>query len=185
MGFYRVVLDAKAETTWFLPAPQTFHGEEIDPRVFGECVKWEGAENLQVSSMSGTPARFALGEFDYPVLDTSVANAVEELDPCVQLIPLSISGRRGHVILNVLRSVECVDEDRSEFDRFLTTGSRPDLAGQYKVFYRLCLSSRAIPDGAHIFRLAGYEIALIVSETMRTTLMEVKGDDGIAFVSVA
>lgn len=184
MKFYRVVVSPNAKSNWFLDAPKTPDGEEVDPRNFCECVRWEGTENLLVPSATGAPGRFILGEFDYPVLDASVATAVAKLDPSVQFIPLSIAGRRGHGILNVLRSVECIDEDGSEFDRFQATGSRPDLAGEYSTFYRMRLDPTKIPKCAHIFRIAGYEIAMIVSELMKHVLVREKGDDGIVFMPV-
>jgi hypothetical protein len=89
------------------------------------------------------------------------------------------------VILNVLRSLECMDEEASEFDRFTLTGSRPDLAGQYKTFYKLRLHPAVVPEDAHIFRVARYEVAMIVSPAMKELLKKERGNDGIAFVRVS
>ena len=185
MKLYEVVFNPKAENVWFLDGPQTSDGNEVDPRIFRNCTRWQGHGNLLVPNFTGVEAHFALGEFDYPVVEASLAAAIEELDNEVQLIPLSIAGRgSAHVILNVLRSLECIDEEASEFDRFTVTGSRPDLAGQYKVFYRLRLHPTVVPENAHIFRVARYETAMIVSQTMKELLMKKGGDDGIMFIPV-
>ena len=185
MRLYEVVFDPSAEDVWFLDAPQTSDGDEVDPRIFRSCTRWQGRGNLLVPNFTGAQAHFALGEFDYPVVEASLAAAIKELDSEVQLVPLSIAGRSGtHVILNALRSLECIDEEASEFDRFTVTGSRPDLAGHYKVFYRLRLHPTVVPENAHIFRVARYEIAMIVSQTMKELLTEKGGDDGIKFIPV-
>jgi hypothetical protein len=180
-----VLLNPNAQNIWFLDAPQTGEGDEVDPRTFCECAKWKGCGNLLVPNVTGVPARFALGEFDYPVVEASLGAAIAEVDSEVQLVPLSVVGRSGtHVILNLLRSLECINEEASEFDTFTVTGSRPDLAGQYKTFYRLRLHPTLVPKNVHIFRVARYEVAMIVSQAMKELLMEKGGDDGIAFVRV-
>jgi hypothetical protein len=185
MSYHRVVLNPAAKGLWCLDAPRDDDGEEVDPRDFCECRRWESSGRLTADAPSGQPASLSLGDFDYPVADETVATHVEKLDSQVQLVPLKVRGKQErYLILNALRRVDCVDEEASKFDRFEQTGSRPDLAGQYKTFYRLRLHPTIIPEGVHIFRVSGYEVALVVSDEMKDLLIKVGGDDGVSFVAV-
>jgi hypothetical protein len=183
--YYRVGLNPERSDVWFIEAPMNRDGDEIDPRLFTQSKRWRPEEELFSTRPSGEPARFALGEFDCPIVDSEVGRAIASRDEHVQLIPLSIGSSANYAILNALRLVRCIDEQGSEFERFTKASSRPDLTGQFKVFYQLRLDRRKIPADAHIFRLTDFTLALIISEEMKQLLHTIAADDGISFDSVA
>ena len=107
----------------------------------------------------------------------------------VQWIPVWIDGhmpfggRPEFAALNALRVVRCLDEGRSEFQRWTANDHRPDLTGQYRQVTRLVVDARKIPEGIHMFRIEGWPVALIVSEEVRAE-MERAGCLGAKFQEV-
>jgi len=102
----------------------------------------------------------------------------------IQCIPVTIGGQSGIMVLNALRLIRCVDEQRSVFEKFtIDDPVRPDKAGQYRYFDKLVLDRRAIPPDAHFFRIDGWRIALIVSEVVKNA-MERVGCYGAEFVEL-
>lgn len=79
---------------------------------------------------------------------------------------------RGEAILYLLSNtcVDCVDESRSEFERFERDDPvRPDIAGQYRAFAKLALDGGKVGSW-HTFRIGGFGAALIVSEEVKSRL---------------
>jgi hypothetical protein len=64
------------------------------------------------------------------------------------------------MVLNALRVIRCLDEERSEFIKWTEGDHRADLAGQYRQVTRLVLDARAIPPDVHLFRGEAWLIAL-------------------------
>lgn len=67
---------------------------------------------------------------------------------------------------NALRSVACIDQSNSIFERFDEASSRPDLGGNFKIFDRRRVHPAVVAKGAHLSRLKGYQRALIPSEAL-------------------
>ena len=79
--------------------------------------------------------------------------------------------------------VECVDESRSEFEKFAFDDSiRPDLAGRYSYFLNLVIDSDRV-RGRNIFRVYNYPGAIVVSEVFKNRF-ERAGVVGVLFSSV-
>lgn len=88
------------------------------------------------------------------------------------------------MVLNALRMVRCIDESRSEFDKFTEDDPvRPDLAGQYSSVPKLIIDPKLIPPDAHFFRIQDWEVALLVSEAVKDA-MERVGCVGATFTDV-
>lgn len=67
------------------------------------------------------------------------------------------------VAISTLNSIDCVDENNSEFDVWEKNNSiRPDKAGEYKSFYKLIIDPTKC-NGYNIFRVQGFSPALIVN----------------------
>ncbi|WP_447971890.1 imm11 family protein [Nitrospira sp. M1] len=70
----------------------------------------------------------------------------------------------------IKKSVDCVDENKSEFQKFEQNDPvRPDKAGEYRAFMKLRLDANKIVDVA-IFRLAKFETAIIINEHIKSNL---------------
>jgi hypothetical protein len=127
---------------------------------------------------------FFLTSFAVPVSSRAVAAAVSAVaGPDVQCIPVEIPGHPGMYVLNALRVLRCVDEQRSEFMKWTSQDHRADLAGQYRQVTRLVLDPTSVPPDAHFFRVDGWLVALIVSEDVKRGI-ERAGCTGAKFIDV-
>lgn len=183
MNYYTVELNAAAGDFWFVKDFRDGSGQEIDARVFTECRRYDGAP-VSAPLPLGEPGKFTLGSFDCPIVEAGVGRSCAALENSVQLVSLRVGSLDSHVILNSTRSVSCIDETRSEFELFDEDSARPELAGEYHVFYVLRLDPRRVPPDAQMFRLAEYTEALVVSEPMKRLLEDVGANDGITFEAV-
>ena len=119
--------------------------------------------------------------FAVPIASAHLANAIAAVaGPDVQCLPVRIGEQWGYQVLNALRVIKCIDEERSEFFKWTEQDHRPDRAGQYRWVPRLLLDPALIPNDAHFFRIEGWLVALIVSETVKKT-MEAVGCLGAEF----
>ena len=116
-----------------------------------------------------------------PEICRSLASVAGE---AVQCIPVIVDpSLERFEILNVLDLVECVDEERSEITKWTEDDGRPDKIGHYRMITKLVLNEKKISDH-RIFRVAGWEVALIVDENIKLSL-ERKKVSGIRFDAVS
>ncbi|AUX29369.1 uncharacterized protein SOCE836_014580 [Sorangium cellulosum] len=133
---------------------------------------------------AGRVLDFSLTSFNVPVATTALANAVRSVAGSdVQCIPLEIAGQRGMFVLNSVRVVRCLDEERSEFIKWTKQDHRSNLGGQYRQITKHTLDESALPNDAHFFRIEGSLVELIVSDTVKAS-MESVGCLGAKFVGV-
>jgi len=99
------------------------------------------------------------------------------------VIPVEAAGQTGFAVLNCIRLLGCIDEERSEFIKWMPADHRADLAGQYRSVTRLVLNGHKIPPHAHLFRLEGWQVALMASEQLKHAMIQ-QGCFGAKFVPV-
>ncbi|MBK8252065.1 MAG: hypothetical protein IPK82_05290 [Polyangiaceae bacterium] len=132
----------------------------------------------------GPALEFSLTSFAVPIVTEKLAKVVQNIAGVdIQCLPLEIKGHGSRTVLNALRIVNCVDESRSEFTKWTLKDHRADLAGQYRSITKLVLDTARIPNDAHIFRLWGFRVVLIVSEKLREAMQRV-GCKGAVFQDV-
>ena len=86
-------------------------------------------------------------------------------------------------IMSVPNEVECIDEVKSEFQKFeVDDPVRPDKAGEYRGFYKMVVNPDKCVD-MNIFRVKGFSIAIIVSAIVKQKL-ESTGVSGALLESV-
>jgi hypothetical protein len=204
-GFYDLVIDPALESCWFLKAPRDSAGNEIDPRIFteGDPVDLQlpstnsGAGRLRTRNYFepvdaplplsipvrwlGPPLDFNFAAFDMIVTPRTLNEELEALvGPAIQRIPVTVEGQGDKFeILNVCECVKCIDDSRSDVERWTAEHGRPEKIGQYLMFVDLKIDP-AIARGHHIFRLAGWEIALIASEKVKR-LFEARKVTGLGY----
>lgn len=143
-------------------------------------------ERLRLSTVvsdPGTPLPFSMTSTNIPVVTPALADAVAAVAGSdVQCLPVDIAGERA-VVLNAVRRVRCLDENRSEFSRWTAEHGRPDKIGSYRGVTRLVLDRRALGERDHFFRVEGWRIALIVSDAVKAA-MERAGCRGAQFLDV-
>jgi hypothetical protein len=127
---------------------------------------------------------FSLTSFAVPIVSSTLAEAITAVAATdVQWLPVDIAEQTGMMVLNALRVIKCLDESRSEFIKWTKQDHRADLAGQYRQVTSLTVDPKAIPSDAHVFRVEGWLVALIVSEDVRAA-MERVGCVGAKFIEV-
>ncbi|MFO0755164.1 MAG: hypothetical protein U0359_01630 [Byssovorax sp.] len=132
----------------------------------------------------GRALDFCVSAFNAPIARDSLAAAIVAVAGAdLQSIPVLVGKESGFRVLNAVRVVRCIDEDRSEFGRWTEKDNRPDKLGKYRGVPKLRLDPRLIPEDAHFFRLKDWEVVLVVSEQVKAT-MERAGCVGAKFQEV-
>lgn len=173
MRFYTILDDIDYPNRWFLRAPVNQNGAEVDPRLFTEGTRVAVAEPLVIRVRSaGHPLDFTLADFDMPVVRRAIGEILSQVAPTdIQRIPLAVEGHEGdYEILNVVTRRQALDESRSVITRWTEQDGRPEKVGQYFLVNRLKVDPQRT-EGAAIFRLAGWEIAIVVSDEVRRALL--------------
>lgn len=75
------------------------------------------------------------------------------------------------------------DEQASVFTRWQENDGRPDKIGQFRQMTQLQLDQSKIPPTDKIFRVAGWDVALVVSEEIKNRLKD-ESVTGLGFVEV-
>lgn len=182
MRYYELSDDVRIVNRWHFAEVTT--GRGLEPLLFGgvRCVVDSGL-TVKVHK-PGRELDFCLTGFAVPIVRASLGAAIEGVaGEDVERLPVSILGHVGFEVLNCLSAMRCLDEERSNFLKWTTSDHRSDLAGRYRMVTNLRIRGSEIPANHHIFRIEGWPIALIVSESMKVT-MESAGCFGATFTEV-
>lgn len=172
---------------WLLETPTRDSGDAFDePWMFvdGHGLPAPGPIKVQVSH-PGEKRAFVLANVEEtPLGSEAVANVFRTWAPDdVQLFPVSIEGEaEPHFVINAIKAVDCIDEERCLEVQHYPEGSFPEFAGEYRWIYGLRIDP-AKTEGAHVFRLRKFKTALIVSEDVKNALERV-GNLGVSFERV-
>jgi hypothetical protein len=145
-------------------------GNEVDPRIFtkGAPVSVQPPLTIPVREL-GDKVDFNFCAFDMVVTPRAFNVELEKLvGSAIQRIPVTVEGEGDRFeILNICESVQCLDELRTgEIIRWTVEDGRPDRIGDYHIIRGLRIDPAAA-QGHHIFRVAGWSLALIVSEEVK------------------
>jgi hypothetical protein len=183
--YYRMIDDVEIPNRWFLKSPVDADGNDVNPELFEITEEIHVATPLKIMvRRTGKPLDFTFADFDMPVASKHVAEKIRRIaGSSVQILPAIVENYQGQfMIMNVLERVNCLDESKSEFLKWTENDNRPDKVGQYRQVTRLLINSKKVPN-LHIFRIDGWEIALIVSEKLKNAFLEV-GVTGVRFLDV-
>jgi hypothetical protein len=184
--FFRIVVNPALQDAWFPDEPLTQDGQEIDAREFIAGKPYHGPRPWRVPLASvGRRTDFTLAAFDMPIVGQCLGDELEQAAPgAVQRFPVAIdSVASGYEILNICCTVECLDEHRSDTMRWEQHDGRPEKVGEYRMVADLTIDPLRA-EGYEMFRLRGWEIALVVSDRIRRVLLG-GFDLGIAFRPVS
>lgn len=185
MRYFRIEDSFCEISRWHLKGPETTEGDELDPRLFTAGMRYSGRSPLRIAIRRGTqPLDFTLGSFDMPVVKREVAEMIEALAPMeVQRIPAKVIGDHGWFeVLNVLNLRKAINESKSEIRWWKEEDGIPDKVGKYAGIAKLVLDQQGV-ECAHIFRLIGWELPLIVCESIKDRL-EGMNVSGISFLEL-
>jgi hypothetical protein len=160
--------------------PHRWHLDEVrsggsEPQLRTGIVQTDLAGPLTVDvSRVGRALDFSLTSFAVPIASAAIASEIARIPgPDLQCFPVKIGGQLGFEVLNVIRVVDCLDESRSEFIKWTEHDQRPDRLGRYRQVTRLHLDRARIPVDAHVFRVKGWLIAMIVSGAVKEAMERV------------
>ncbi|HZH15040.1 MAG TPA: DUF1629 domain-containing protein [Archangium sp.] len=186
--YFRLMDDVSVPGRWELGVPLDPQGREVDdPWMFknGVSVHVDGRLEVPITTR-GRPLDFSLAGIGVaPVVHVRVASLLKELAPDeVQLFPVDIDGQPDQFcILNVTRTVKCIDDEASEEVEYWTPeDGRPEKVGQYRGVHGMRIDPTKVGD-AKVFRTWGWTIALIVSEEIKEALERI-GATGTKFKAV-
>ncbi|AKU91162.1 hypothetical protein AKJ08_1549 [Vulgatibacter incomptus] len=116
--------------------------------------------------------------YGVPIVSARMRNALGN-PPGVRFLNARIEGQDEsdrYFVLLIESTVECVDESHSEFEQFTVDDPvRPDKAGQFKAFFKLVLDkAKASASGRPIFRLARFDLAIIVNADVKRAIEEAR-----------
>jgi hypothetical protein len=162
-------------------------GQDMDPWQFrqGRVVSLEEGMPCFLIQVAGTPLDFCWAAFAIPVVHERVVQLFGRLGiQDVQFIPAKVAGHGGsHFILNALRVILCIDDERSEeVQLWKPEDDEPEKTGGYRSVIGLRIHPAKVGD-ARIFRPWGWRIALIVSEDIQQAI-EAEGISGVRFIEV-
>jgi hypothetical protein len=184
--YYRLLGDRAATAHWQLGSPTDLAGNDVDPRLFTEGVPVGPQPPLAVFLRQlGEEVDFNFCDFDMIVTSSALNAELEELvgPSVVQRIPVSVGGHTNKFeILNVCELIQCIDETKSSVTKWTAADGRPEKISQIRMITELKINPQAAL-GHHIFRLAGWPIALIVSEEVKD-LFDAKGVRGLNYERV-
>lgn len=170
--YFRVLAAKDAVDRWFLRAPVNSFGEEVDPRIFTESLACDVTDPLTLPvRRSGKVVDFNFADFDMPVLSAAAIDQLQSIAGVhLQRVPVAIPGITARFeLLNVLDSVDCIDEKSSVYTKWTPADGRPEKVGEYRMFVNLRVD-RQRAEGHHLFRIDGWKVALVISELVKQTL---------------
>lgn len=180
--FYHLRDDILVPGRWHLGEVVDSEGSEP---LLDSCLPFAGDKALSLGvTHSGVALDFSLTSFGVPIAKDRLANVIQaKAGSDVQCISVLIKDKPEFSVVNVLRLVPCLDEERSQFIKWKHHDHRADLVGQHRQVTKLHVNSQMIPRNAHCFRIEGWLSGLIVSEAIKVA-MEKDGCFGAVFEGV-
>ncbi len=184
--FYRLLFNEEDRGQWFLGVPVGLSGKMTNPHAFTAGKRVVPDEQLVVPvSHPGHSLDFSFAAFDVPVVTERTAELLGRMCPkSIQRLPVTVESQEERFeILNFLTAVDCIDELRTKGTKWTLADGEPDKVGQYRMITEL----RVIPaetEYSCAFRVAGWEVALVVSGDVKAAL-EAANITGLAYELVS
>ncbi len=183
--YFRMRDDVDAPGRWWLDLARDARGEEIIAGFLTVGQRVDVTAPLKIPlQYEGSPLDFTFAAFDIPVLNRRALHLLTEFAANeFQCFLANVEGQgHSYAVVNFLQVRKCLDESKSEFLKWTKNDHRADLAGQYRQVTKLRIDPKLVDD-CDVFRLWGWEVALIVSERVQRAFID-HGISGIHFVDV-
>ncbi len=175
MEYFRLLSDLSFDERWYL-GDINLGIKEVWKFRGGDIIDLPKYEDLSLEiDQSGIPLDFTETDADnVPIISLDFAECLVDFLNEIQLIPVKIPKEsKQYFILVIKNAIDCLDEKESEFLKFEKVNDiRPDLAGNYQVINNLKIDKSKITK--NIFRLAKYDIVIIVNEKIKQILEDAK-----------
>jgi hypothetical protein len=165
-------MSERMRNRWHLGRVRLHDGTVVFPNL-GLLMDAQAKLTVDVTHI-GRVLEYCRTSFNVPIANGSLTGAIKSVaGEDVQCLPVTIAGQAGMMVLNAVRTVRCVHEGLSEYDKWTEDMGRPDKLGQYHYISKLILDKAAIPPDAHFFRVKDWTVCLIVSETVKNAMERV------------
>ena len=176
--WYQIIDDVQYPNRWHMDTVVPANGDEwafwcfLDPTAHIDESVW----NVRIQ-YPGEQLNFTFSGFDVPIVDSNALEAFRSVaEKDFKSIPVKVQNVKDQFyILQVTNEVECVDEKLSVFDKWAEEDERPDKIGEYKMFAKLRIDKKKIPQGLNLFRIKGWEVAVVCSEKVKRELTNITG----------
>lgn len=181
-SYFRLIDDLTVSQRWHLGVAALADGSE--PRLRAG-LRYDMREVPDIAvTRPGRPLEFSLTSFAVPFVTPALGKAiVAAAGDDVQLVPVRIASSPEMAILNVVRVLPCLDEQRSAFVKWTAADHRSDLAGQYRQITKLSLDRAAIPPDVGVFRIWGSLVEIVVADRLKAAMEQV-GCFGLTFCAL-
>jgi len=189
MKFYKLSMKVEElENAWYLGKVVDGGGDEILSSNFttGSIFDLSRNPNLTVISTdpNGRPVDFRMTFLGVPVVSNTFGDVISKFDArSIQRIPVTVTPQySGYEILNIVEKRECLDYEKTSIDRYTHSFYPPEQIGKIKALYNIAILPELV-KGHHIFRLAEWDVIIIVSSALKDAL-ESEGFVGMNFTAV-
>ncbi len=176
MKYFRVADDLEVADRWFLDAPARPGSGELAEWAFLDgtwldCVRPLATRVVgEVRQMDITFATFDIPIVSIRARDILIAHAAND----VQCFPVEVAGTSGSFfVLNISRTIRCISDVHSVFDRWTKADGVPEKIGQYKNMVNIVARRDAL-GAADIFRVDGWKSTIIVTEKAKAAIENAK-----------
>ncbi len=174
MDYFELFSDEADEDQWWLGTPRVATtGAEVDVWAFTMCKRFEGQGNLVVPVLEpGLKRDVVFGELDIPYVSPRAASVFEAIaGEDIQCVPARTEDGSPVAIVNLLCSVDCLDEERSNltYDR----EGKPNMVLELRV-------DPVRVGSHHAFRISTWNGPFVVSARI---LAELKAVGASGFVA--
>jgi hypothetical protein len=131
MRYYAIWEDGRIRSRWHLDdvTSARLEGEEVAYLLTSGRRFTEPTVDVELQ-YPAPPMDFTITAFAVPIVSSKVAAAIEShARGDVQRVPAAIKGHFGFEALNVLRLVDCIDESKSEFQKWTERDNQARPAG--------------------------------------------------------
>ncbi|QDE84493.1 imm11 family protein [Myxococcus xanthus] len=187
LRFFNLSVDVYVKGRWYLSDPTDSEGKEVDDIwMFRQGKPVEVHERLRIPIYrpgESLDIEFA-GAGGTPVVSERVASVFRDLAPSdVQLFPVEVEGEsRPYFVLNVARTIRCIDEAACEEIEIRTAEDYEERVGEYCSVSGLKIDKSKVGN-VRVFRLWGWNMPIIVDEEIKDAL-EANGIFGGKFEEV-
>jgi hypothetical protein len=183
MNYYRLLTDMYFPNRWYLGKIYGIDNWMFDMRP--RDVPLEMQHMIQLEPDGAEMDYTSASPYGVSVVSQTIKNLLHDI-PDVAFMPLKIEGKvtaKSYYALVVYPHLDCVDEQKSDFKKFLPNDSvRPDRAGDYNGFFKLVIDPKKA-EGHDIFRIARSGVELIISQKIKDRF-DAAGVTGVIYQAV-
>jgi len=184
--YFRLYDDMQESHPWFIEGPYNANNQLVDDNLFTGCQRYlDEIPQLHFKMVQyGKYENFTMAAFEIPVVSNAIGQLLNvHASQAVQLIPVTVQGRTdAHWIVNVIDKAFCLNEEDSTIMWWKAEDERPDKIGKYRMVTNLTLSKEKLTSSP-IFRLGGWEAAIIIGEELKS-LLEAASVTGVRFKEI-